>query len=195
MGGQAFGFFTLADKLLTAVLGQLPSYKEAPRQRVARELVRLFDVIGEAREGLTELSRWIYKCQTAQTQEGKVYFVFEAGKVLNRLADACAKLLPWKGNISAVFAALGLLAPEIKDTLDYIESDESSFREVLIEERLDLSRRAFQAVPQPDPTRLPSSEMLQELQDRLQSLSARCAEALETLRSFAAAELRVEDFF
>ncbi|HWM90909.1 MAG TPA: hypothetical protein VN493_09090 [Thermoanaerobaculia bacterium] len=195
MSGKAFGFFTLVEKILTALLGQLPSYEKAPKQWVARELVRLFDVISKAHEGFAELSRWIHKCETAQTKEGKAYFLFEAGKVLNRLGDTCAKFLPWERNPSQVFDALKLLAPEIKDTLDYIESDEVSFREVVIENRLDPSRRAFQAVPQPDPARLPSSEMLQELQDRLQSLSAQCAEALEKLRRFATAELKVGDFF
>ncbi len=195
MGVKAFGFFTLVEKLLTAIIGQLPSYEKTPKQWVARELVRVFDVISEAREGFTELSRWIDKCETAQTKEGKAYFLFEAGKVLNRLGDTSAKFLPWESDTSQIFNALKLLAPEIKDVLDDIEPDELSFREVVIAKRLNLSGRAIQAVPQPDPTRLPSSEMLQELQGVLQSLSARCAEALEKLRRFANAELRVEDFF
>lgn len=195
MGSKAFGFFTLVEKLLTALVGQLPSYENAPKPWLARELVRLFDVVGKAREEFTELSRWIHKGETAQTQEGKVYFLFEAGKVLNRLKDTCPKLLPWKGNTLQVFDALKLVAPELKEDLDDIETDEFTFREVILEERLNVSRRAFQTVPQPDPVRLPSSEMLRELQDHLQSLSAQCTEALERLRSFATAELRVEDFF
>ena len=195
MGGKAFGFFTLAEKLSTAWIGQLPGYKKAPRHWVARELVRSFDVLSEARKGFAELSRWIGKCEAAQTKEGKAYFLFEAGKVFNRLGDTCAKLLPWGSDTSQMFNALKLLAPDIKDALDNIEADELSFREVVIAGKLDPSRRAFQAVPQPDPTRLPSDEMLQELQGRLQSLSARYAEALEELRRFAFAEMRVEDFF
>lgn len=194
MNSKAFGFFTLVGNLLTVLVGQLPG-QEAPRPRVARELVRLFDAISAMREGLMEVSRWIQKCQTAETREGRVYFVFEAGKVLDRLGDACAKLLPWKGNIPQVFDALMLVAPEMEETLKWIEADEVSFREIVVEERLDRSRRAFQAVPQPDPERLPGPGRLQELQDRLQSLSAQCAEALETIRGFATAELRVEDFF
>ncbi len=195
MAGEAFGFFTLAEKLSKALIGQLPGYKKAPKHWVARELVRLFDVLSEAREGFAELSRWIGKCQTAQTRESKAYFLFEAGKVLDRLGDTCAKFLPWKGDTSQVFTALRLLAPELKDPLDNIERDELSFREVVIARQLDPSRRAFQAVPQPDPTRLPSAERLQELQGRLQRLASQYTEALEELRQFATAELRVEDFF
>jgi len=195
LAGKAFGFFTLAEKLSTALIGQLPGYEKAPRQWVARELVRLFDVLSEAREGFAELSRWIGKCEAAQTREGKAYFLFEAGKVLDRLADTCAKFPPWKDDTSQVFTALKLLAPEIEESLDSIERDELSFREVVIAGELDPSRRAFQAVPQPDPTRLPSAEMLQELQGRLQRLATQYTEALEELRRFATAELRVEDFF
>lgn len=195
MDGEAFGFFMLVEKLSTALIGQLPSYENGPRQWVARELVRSFDALSEAREGFAELSRWIGKCETAQTKEGKAYFLFEAGKVFNHLGDTCAKLLPWGSDTSQMFNALKLLAPDIRDVLDDIEADELSFREVVIAGQLDPSRRAFQAVPQPDPTRLPSAEMLQDLQGRLQSLSAQYTEGLEELRRFATAELRVEDFF
>jgi len=195
MSSKAFGFFTLVEKLLTAVVERLPGYREAPRPWVARELIRLFDVVGETHKGFMELSRWIHKGETAETREGRVYFLFEAGKVLNRLGDACAKLLPWDRDTFQALDALKLLAPEMKETLDSIETDEVSFREIVVEERLDRSRRAFQTVPQPDPARLPSSKELQELQGRIQSLSAQCAEALEKLRAFATAELKVEDFF
>ena len=195
MNGDAFGFFTLIEKLVTALLGQLPSYKKTPKQWVARELVRLFDILSEARGEFTEVSRLIYRCETAETKEGKIYFLFEAGKVLSRLGGTCSRFLQFQGNPAQIASAFKLLAPEIKDLLDEIGDDEIPFEEAVIEKRLNLSRRAFQAVARPDPARLPSSEMLQELQDQLQSLSIRCDEALGKLRQFATAELRVEDFF
>jgi hypothetical protein len=195
VNGDAFGFFTLIEKLATALLGQLPSYKKTPKQWVARELVRLFDILSEAQRNFAELSRLIYKCETAETKEGKIYFLFEAGKVLRRLGDTCSRFLEFQGTPAQIANAFKLLAPEIKDLLAEIEHGELPFEKAVIEKQLNLSRRAFQAVAHPDPERLPSAEMLQELQDQLQSLSARCDEALGRLRHFASAELRVEDFF
>ena len=194
MKAKSLDFFTLVEKLLTALVGQLPTYQKAPKPWVARELLRLFDAVGEAHRDLTELSHWIHKGETAQTREGKVYFLFEGGKILDRLAETCVKFLPWGRDRLQVFDALKLVAPEIEG-LDDIETDALTFREIIVEKQLNRTRRAFQTVPHPDPARLPSSEMLQELQIRLQSLSAQCAEALETLRGFATAELKVEDFF
>jgi hypothetical protein len=197
---EILGAFELIEKILSSLLGQLSQYRKTPRQRVARELVELSDLLGEAREEFNRLALLISRCEIAQTKEGKTYHLFEAGKVLEQLGRTCSKFVGWGERHSRIEDAFRLLAPRTHELLARLNGvDRAHTPGALVYTQLEIAisenRQALQAVEHPDPSKLPTTEILSEARQQLEDLAAHCSRAQEDIRAFARKELTAEDFF
>jgi hypothetical protein len=86
---EALNLFEVVESVLTSSLGRLAQFREEPRPRLARELLETFDLLGEMRKRSGRVAELIQRCDACQTPEGKVYFIFEAGKALKLLGETC----------------------------------------------------------------------------------------------------------
>jgi hypothetical protein len=198
MSIEALNLFEVVESVLTSSLGRLAPFREEPRPRLARELLETFDLLGELRKRSSRVAELIQRCDACQTPEGKVYFIFEAGKALKLLGETCGQFLYWTYSDKRTVRLSRVLLPELRETVrkiideESMEPDETAFPIPFAVQDL---REALEAIPHPDPRRLPSPEMLREAWQRFQSLAVACDEARAGIRAFAGTALVVEDFF
>jgi len=198
MSLEALKLFELVESILTSSLGRLAPFRELPRPRLARELLETFDLLGEMRQRSGRVAELIQRCEACRTPEGKVYFIFEAGKALKLLGETCGQFLYWNYSDKRTVRLSRLLSPELRETVrkivdeESLDPDETKFPVPYAVEEL---REALEAIPHPDPRKLPSPEVLRRAGERFESLAASCDEARAGIRAFAGTALAVEDFF
>jgi hypothetical protein len=202
MSIEALNLFEVVESVLTSSLGRLAPFRELPRTRLARELLETFDLLGEMRKRSGRVAELIQRCEACQTPEGKVYFIFETGKALKLLGETCGQFLYW--NYSGTYSdkrtvrLSRLLSPELQETVrkiideESLDPDETKFP---VPHAVEELREALEAIPHPDPRKLPSPEVLRQAGERFESLASSCDEARAGLRTFAGTALVVEDFF
>ncbi|HKI00786.1 MAG TPA: hypothetical protein VKK31_02285 [Thermoanaerobaculia bacterium] len=191
--------FETVETVLTSSIENLARFREEPKTRLARESIELFDLLGKMRQRSDRVSELIRRCETAETTEGKVYFVFEAGKVLQILGELCGQLLYWSLREERTIQLSKLLAPEIRQRVHRIIYYESMDAEEAagypVPSDIEKCRESLEAVAHPDPRRLPNPERLRQARERFQSLAASCAGFQAGIRDFARDALTVDDFF
>ena len=198
MGIEALDLFEVIESILTSSVGRLAEFRELPRPRLARELLETFDLIGEMGKRSDRVAELIRRCEACQTPEGKVYFIFEAGKALKLLGETCGQFLYWNYSDKRTVRLSRLLSPELRETVrkivdeESLDPDETKFPVPYAVEEL---REALEAIPHPDPRKLPSPEVLRRAGERFESLTASCDGARAGIRAFAETALAVEDFF
>ena len=198
MSIEALNLFEVVESILTSSLGRLTELRELPRTRLARELLETFDLIGEMGKRSDRVAELIRRCEACQTSEGKVYFIFEAGKALKLLGQTCGQFLYWNYSDKRTVRLSQLLLPELQETVrkiideESMDPDETKFP---VPHAVEELREALEAIPHPDPRKLPSPEVLRQARERFESLASSCEQARAGIRAFAGAALVVEDFF
>jgi hypothetical protein len=198
MSIEALNLFEFVESILTSSLGRLAPFRDLPRPRLARELLETFDLLGEMRKRAGRVAELIQRCEACQTPEGKVYFIFEAGKALKLLGQTCGQFLYWTISDKRTIQLAKLLPPEMEKTVRTIIDEESMYPDETdfpTPSAVEELREALEAIPHPDPRKLPSPEVLRQAGKRFESLAASCGEARAGLRAFAGTALVVEDFF
>lgn len=199
-------------EILTALSGNLKSLRGTPKQRLAKDLFELFQILDEVDSNIQEISEQLLLFVKEQQVGMKVHYIHSAGRRMESFINICDQFGKWLCKHQKIIKTINIFSDKTVYFLNRIERmDMQSTEEIRqnfgyysigkdnIEVNLDIGmlsiRNALQATRSPDPSQFPSRDEVIKIIDQFAELSHLIKEAETSLRDFAKINLTVEDFF
>jgi len=189
--------FKLLSELFVTLEGQLSKVRGTPKQRLARNIIEMFDILTELEKSVAIILDSLKSFQ-AESQVGmRVHIIYKTQSLFENLEEACEKFLAWVHKHKEFSITLDIFAPRAYEKYGL----SSRYTTVVVgpkpilSEALETFRTQLQAVRSPDPALFPSGEVLENIIAQFEILLANIKAFKKDIRRFASTNLSVEDFF
>lgn len=188
----------LLGDLFVEITSALKRIKGTPKQRLARDVISLFDLFRAVEESSNKSIDHLRAFQEEPTIGMKVHYIHEAGIALSALEDSCKRFIVWSYSHTTWNHLLQIFAPKSKAQYANLMATDMGFENYMKEQlsgELTKIREGLQAVKSPDPERFPRFKEIEEALRKIEQVRMQARLAEKMTREFAKENLTVDDFF
>jgi DNA repair exonuclease SbcCD ATPase subunit len=190
----------LLSDLFLSIAGQLNKLKGTPKQRFAREILDLFDILGRAERNISEIIESLKDFNKAEQIGMRVHYIHRAGKFLEEFSRTCDLFIRWVDHHENLSGALQVLSPKTEEIMDELNRLDRLYTKgnaayAQLRKTIKTLEENLQAVRSPNPNGFPTSEFVVETIEQFNQILSQIEASKRLLREFATKNLSVEDFF
>jgi septal ring factor EnvC (AmiA/AmiB activator) len=189
--------FKILSELFSSLQGQLDKAKGTPKQKLARNIIELFDVLDEFEKSVAVVIKNLNEFEAEKQIGMRVHIIHKTQFLFDELENSCNKFLHWVQKHKEFSITLNVFAPAAYEKYGLSTSYSRVVTEPksMLSETLKTFRSQLQAVRSPDPKLFPKKQDLENIMAQFQILLTNIKKFRKDIRKFASTKLSVDDFF
>lgn len=190
----------LIGNLFISITGQLNKIKGTPKQRFARDVVALSDILERAEKSTAEIILSLNKFESEKTIGMQVNYIHATGKNLEQFSNTCEQFTRWIEKHENLSGMLQILAPEVKGLISEVTIADLPYTKggaiyLYLKDYLSSLQESLQATRSPNPKKFPTDKFVSDTIEEFNQLIAQIRASKKLLQEFASSHLTIDDFF